>query len=265
MKRNWRLIAGCATAFGAVSTMGLSGAAKPAEAATLAPYFMQVNKSVRLRSEPAYGRDVVTMETPGQLLWVLPGGTYSWWHVENESGQTGYVVRNKVYASPSTDVGARRGSMRWYRTTRYLPPDSTVDPSIQPLAPRSATWAQKFAAVMYIANSKLGTPYRLDHNEDRGQFGFDCSNFTAYVYHHALGLKISGASLVQYHSVGWTVPKSAMRPGDLIIFEKGKHVGIYVGNHEMIEEGGGLGKVGYLSVKPGSYWGDHITVVKRIF
>ncbi|MCF8564964.1 C40 family peptidase [Alicyclobacillus tolerans] len=152
-----------------------------------------------------------------------------------------------------------------YHTSAQLPPGVRMDPRIRPLASRNASWQQKFDAVQRVAQSKLGTPYRWGHNEDRGQYGFDCSNFTAYVYHHALGYKISGASQVQNHSVGWRVPKSAMRPGDLLIFENGKHVGIYVGNGRMIEEGGGLGKVGYLSVRPGSYWGNHLTAVKRMF
>ena len=76
---------------------------------------------------------------------------------------------------------------------------------------------------------------------------------------------MSRASRVQARPVGWTVPKSSMRPGDLLIDDNGRHVGIYVGNGQMIQEGGGLGKVGYLRVTPGSYWYNHITAVKRMF
>ncbi|GMA51725.1 hypothetical protein GCM10025857_30820 [Alicyclobacillus contaminans] len=146
-----------------------------------------------------------------------------------------------------------------------LPPGVTLDTHIQPVAPLSASTAAKEQAVMQVAISKLGTPYVWGHNEDRGQYGFDCSNFTAYVYHHALGYKMSGASRTQAQSVGWTVPRSSMRVGDLIIFDNGHHVGIYAGNSRVIQEGGGLGKVGYLSIAPGSYWGKHITAVKRMF
>lgn len=147
---------------------------------------------------------------------------------------------------------------------RYLL-ETLYDSSVSPLAPLKATHKAKFAAVLKVAQSKLGTPYIWGHNEDRGQYGFDCSNYTAYVYHHALGYKMSGASQVQYHSVGTPVSVKDMQTGDLVIFEKGAHVGIYVGNGKMIEEGGGLGKAGYLSMAPGTYWYNHISSVKRMF
>ncbi|UOF92319.1 C40 family peptidase [Fodinisporobacter ferrooxydans] len=146
-----------------------------------------------------------------------------------------------------------------------LPSGVRMDTSIRPLASRNASEQAKEAAVLKVAQSKLGTPYVWGHNEDRGQFGFDCSNYTAYVYRHALGYKISGASRVQASSVGKPVPKSQVKPGDLLIFDNGGHTGIYAGNNRMIEEGGGLGKVGYLSVAPGSYWNKHLTAVKRMF
>lgn len=150
-------------------------------------------------------------------------------------------------------------------TSGAIPPGVHYDPSIQPRAGLNASWQQKFDAVLGVAKSKLGTPYIWGHNEDRGQYGFDCSNFTAYVYHHALGYKMSGASRVQANSVGKTVPRQNMRPGDLLIEDSGRHVGIFIGNGKMIEEGGGLGRVGYLRVAPGSYWYNHITAVKRMF
>jgi cell wall-associated NlpC family hydrolase len=150
-------------------------------------------------------------------------------------------------------------------TAHNLPRGVTLDRSITPLAPLDADDQTKRDAVLQVAESKLGTPYRWGHNEDRGQFGFDCSNFTAYVYHHALGYKFSTSSRRQASSVGNPVPKSQMRAGDLVIFDGGRHVGIYAGNGRVIQEGGGLGRVGYLSVAPGSYWGKHITAVKRMF
>lgn len=145
------------------------------------------------------------------------------------------------------------------------PPGARIDRRIHPVAGISSSISQKQNAVMKVARSKLGTPYVWGHNEDRGQFGFDCSNYTAYVYHHALGYRISGTSKVQYHSVGVPIARGKMRVGDLIIFERGGHVGIYAGNEKAIECGGGLKKVGYVSIRRGSYWGNHITVIKRLF
>jgi cell wall-associated NlpC family hydrolase len=172
------------------------------------------------------------------------------------------VVSTSVYAS----AGVSSHSSSYQSTTLHsLPHGVKLDRSITPLASLDDDYQTKLDAVLQVAESKLGTPYRWGHSEDRGQYGFDCSNFTAYVYHHALGYKFSGSSRVQARSVGNPVPKSQMRPGDLLIFDGGRHVGIYAGNGRMIQEGGGLGRVGYLSVAPGSYWSKHITAVKRMF
>lgn len=198
----------------------------------------------------------IVLEKSGDKLTLLSSGNKHWYRVRDQRGHIGYITKNQRW----TSLGFAN-----VQATSSLPPGVTFDTNVQPLASRNASYQTKYHAVLKIAKSKLGTPYRWGHNEDRGQYGFDCSNFTAYVYHHALGYKMSGASKVQAHSVGWTVAKKNMRPGDLLIFEQGKHVGIYVGHHKMIQEGGGLGKVGYLSIGPGSYWGKHLSAVKRMF
>ncbi|WP_245631719.1 C40 family peptidase [Alicyclobacillus ferrooxydans] len=184
----------------------------------------------------------------------------------NKHRITRWLMSAMAFASVTTAVGAfTTASASTVSSVRSLPPGVHYDYSIHPAAPLSASVQAKENAVLSVARSKLGTPYIWGHNEDRGQYGFDCSNFTSYVYHHALGYKLSGASQVQYHSVGWNIPVSAMRPGDLVIFDHGGHVGIYAGHGEMIQEGGGIGKVGYLKLAPGSYWYKHITTVKRMF
>ncbi|GMA61936.1 hypothetical protein GCM10025859_23760 [Alicyclobacillus fastidiosus] len=104
--------------------------------------------------------------------------------------------------------------------------------------------------MLNVAKSKMGTPYIWGHNEDRGQYGFDCSNFTSYVHRHALGYKMTTSSRAQFNDVGWNVSRTSMQPGALIIFDDGHHAGIYAGNDQVIQEGGGLGKVGYLSLNP---------------
>ncbi|MFB5188849.1 C40 family peptidase [Alicyclobacillus fastidiosus] len=167
-----------------------------------------------------------------------------------------------VVFSPSLTAAAVK-----YKTVAHaghLPP-GVKHVIVKGSAFESASWQTKYNAVLRVAKSKLGTPYRWGHNEDRGQYGFDCSNYTEYVYHHALGYKFSTSSKVQGTSVGWKVAKADMRPGDLLIFDNGKHVGIYIGNNEMIQEGGGAGKVAYMKVGKGYYWHNHLTAVKRMF
>jgi len=213
---------------------------------------------VWLRSTHKNAKNGIRLEPNGENFTVLAGSTSGWWHVRDAQGRTGYVISNQRWIRVGS-VAANTG----YASA--LPPGVKMDSRVAPRAGRTASINRKELAVLAVAKSKLGTPYRWGHNEDRGQFGFDCSNFTAYVYHHALGYKMSGSSNTQSARVGWKIARSAMRPGDLLIFEFGKHVGIYVGNGKMINEGGGLGKVGYLSIGSGSYWGKHLTAVKRMF
>ena len=145
------------------------------------------------------------------------------------------------------------------------PPGVHIDPAITPVAGVHASRTAKVAAVEQIAQSKLGTPYIWGHNEDRGQYGFDCSNYTEYVYHHSLGYLFTTSSKGQYLNVGVPTKTANMLPGDLVAFDQGGHVGIFVGNGQMIQEGGGLHKAGYLPLRPGSYWYGHISAVKRMF
>lgn len=177
------------------------------------------------------------------------------------------VTRNghsqtKSVVSPQDPDGLSASTMAY---AQGPVPGVQMDPSVHPLAGVNDSPQAKGNAVMNIAKGKIGTPYIWGHSEDRGQYGFDCSNFTAYVYHHALGYKMTGASKSQYTSVGTIIPRSNAKVGDLIIFERGKHVGIYAGGDRVLQEGGGLGKVGYISIGPHSYWGQHITDFKRMF
>lgn len=214
---------------------------------------VEVLHNAYIISAPKSGSTKLKLEQTGTQLTIESGGNTAWWHVKDAGGTEGYITTNSYYTEETAPLNIQ------------LPPGVTIDPAITPIAQINATSEEKFDAILEVAKSKLGTPYELDHNEDRGQAGFDCSNFTAYVYHHALGYIISTSSVTQYKSVGTTVPISDIQPGDLLTFNDGGHSGIYIGNNQMIQCGGGLGKVGYLSVAPGSYWYNHLSAVKRMF
>lgn len=88
-------------------------------------------------------------------------------------------------------------------------------------------------AVIAYASNYLGRPYRWGAT---GPNYFDCSGFTQYVFRH-FEVKIPRVSRYQAKA-GKYVPKSQLRPGDLVFFAKpGRavhHVGIYVGNNSYI-------------------------------
>ncbi len=181
------------------------------------------------------------------------------------SGSTATTPGNTAATSGSTATTPSGSTSVATSSIPIPPPGVHLDPSIVPGAGVNASYSAKLAAIESVAESKLGTPYIWGHNEDRGQYGFDCSNYTEYVFHHALGYLMTTSSKGQFLYVGVKVPLSSMRPGDLIAFDSGAHVGIFIGNGQMIQEGGGLGKCGYLPLTPTSYWYHHISAVKRMF
>lgn len=74
----------------------------------------------------------------------------------------------------------------------------------------------------------LGTPYRLG-NDTRG-VSTDCSGFTRAVYGEAFGIELPRTSRDQFRC-GRSVPRRALRPGDLVFFDtrddgRINHVGI---------------------------------------
>lgn len=62
--------------------------------------------------------------------------------------------------------------------------------------------------------------------------GFDCSGFTQYVFSNAAGKSIGRTTYDQIKS-GVEVPIANLQPGDLL-FPSDHHVGIYIGNGQMI-------------------------------
>jgi cell wall-associated NlpC family hydrolase len=259
-----------------------------------------VKHNAYLITAPRLHASKIVLEHTGEALQLETGSTNYYWHVEDQHGHSGYISRGSYWtaqenvsgspagstgsgasnpmgsttntggtttnpASGTTSADKSDSSASSITTTTQLPPGVTFDSKVDAAAPLDADYQTKLNAILTVAESKLGTPYSWGHNEDRGQSGFDCSNFTEYVFHHALGYIMSTSSQTQYHSVGWSVPVSSMRPGDLLVFNQGGHVGIYIGNGQMIQCGGGLAKVGYLKVSEGSYWYTHISSVKRMF
>lgn len=85
------------------------------------------------------------------------------------------------------------------------------------------------SAVLNEAYKHLGKPYVYGAT---GPSSFDCSGFTQYVFKNAVGIDISRTTYSQIN-VGVPVSRDQLQPGDLVFPHTG-HVGIYVGNGQMI-------------------------------
>ncbi|MCJ8172888.1 NlpC/P60 family protein [Clostridium botulinum] len=88
-----------------------------------------------------------------------------------------------------------------------------------------------------------GTPYVWGGDDPSG---FDCSGFVQYVYKNAAGINLPRDTYGQIN-VGTSVSQSNLQPGDLVFPHTG-HVGIYVGNGQMIHspETGDVVKISYI-------------------
>ncbi|MEV8318756.1 NlpC/P60 family protein [Streptomyces sp. NPDC059900] len=95
--------------------------------------------------------------------------------------------------------------------------------------PGKAPNARAAAAVSY-AYKALGSPYVWGAT---GPDAFDCSGLTQAAYRSA-GVALPRTTYAQI-AEGERVPRSQLQPGDLVFFYQGiSHVGIYVGNGQMI-------------------------------
>jgi cell wall-associated NlpC family hydrolase len=89
-----------------------------------------------------------------------------------------------------------------------------------PLGERMVDFARRFVGTRY---SWGGTSPRT---------GFDCSGFVRFVYGH-FGISLDHSSFADLWR-GRHVSRWAMKPGDLVFFDGGGHVGMYVGHGRFI-------------------------------
>ncbi|MER7773761.1 NlpC/P60 family protein [Streptomyces sp. NPDC096191] len=101
----------------------------------------------------------------------------------------------------------------------------------QPLsAPSAQAPNYRAAAAVAYAYQKLGSPYVWGAT---GPNAFDCSGLTQAAY-RAAGVSLPRTTYAQIDA-GRRVARSELLPGDLVFFYSGiSHVGIYVGNGQMI-------------------------------
>lgn len=84
-------------------------------------------------------------------------------------------------------------------------------------------------AVVDAALSQVGTPYVWGGSQPGG---FDCSGLTSWAYAQA-GKSIPRTSGAQW-SGGQSVSVDDMQPGDIVVSYGGGHVGIYIGDGQMV-------------------------------
>jgi len=122
---------------------------------------------------------------------------------------------------------------------------------------------QSLTKLVSSAYDLIGTPYIYG---DIGKKGFDCSGFTYSLYLNQLDIKLPRSSYEQV-DIGSKVDKSDLVPGDLLFFNTiGKrisHVGIYIGEGNMIHASSGKAQVRIDSINKG-YYNQRYVTARRI-
>ncbi len=115
----------------------------------------------------------------------------------------------------------------------------------------------------FLALSLIDTPYKYGGNTPQG--GFDCSGLIVYVYRRAAGFSLP-RTVAQLARVGLAVPASALRTGDLVLFDTSgrySHAGIYVGGGRFVHAPSTGGTV-RLDGMRARYWAQRFSGVRRV-
>ena len=105
-------------------------------------------------------------------------------------------------------------------------------PAATPVAAQSATVAASTASAQGAVNTalaQLGKPYVYG---GAGPHAFDCSGLTQFAY-GAVGIGLPHSARAQ-SGHGIPVARANLQPGDLVFFYGLGHVGIYVGNNQVV-------------------------------
>jgi uncharacterized protein YgiM (DUF1202 family) len=162
---------------------------------------------------------------------------------------TDYDVVTKLYSGASLTLIEECGD--WYKV-KYQSYEGYV----------SAEYCTKVAAssqlreqIVAYALEFLGCPYVYG---GMSPSGFDCSGYTKYVYEH-FGITLTHSATAQYNG-STHIDQSQLEPGDLVFFSSSDssigHVGIYIGNGNMVHASSGSGKI-IVSDLSGSYYVSH--------
>lgn len=170
--------------------------------------------TLNIRSGAGTNYSVINKAHSGNSVKILEANSNGWYKVELTSGAIGWC-------SGSYLNNFREGS---------LVPNSSQNTTTQ-----TQSQSQKVQAIINLAKSKLGCPYVWGAE---GPNSFDCSGFTQYVFKNGANITLPRVSKDQ-GKVGEYVSKSNLQPGDLVFFDSSygnniNHVGIYLGNNEMI-------------------------------
>jgi cell wall-associated NlpC family hydrolase len=157
------------------------------------------------------------------------------------------VVGSAGAASPARSAGltgAVTGGLESAATVTAPPPAPK-----RTLGERAAT----------IALKAVGVPYRWGGASPAS--GFDCSGLVYWAYGR-LGIELPHSSYALF-GLGRPVPRSRLKPGDLLFFYGLGHVGMYIGHGRMVHAPSSGRLVEIVKLR-GSHYGGRLVGARRI-
>ncbi len=201
-------------------------------------YKIAVKNQVPLSSLEAANSQITdyTNIYPGEVL-NLPTASYT-----VKAGDTLYLISQSLGVSMSQLEAANPQIANF---NDVYPGEIINLPSASAVAsttPQVSSNTPSRQSIVNFAKSLVGTPYEWGGLSPKT--GFDCSGFTEYVFGH-FGITLMRESHDQA-TQGTAVSRNALLPGDLLFFKdtdssaslyanQVTHVGIYLGNGDMIE------------------------------
>jgi len=145
---------------------------------------------------------------------------------------------SRAFVAPSAVPASPRSTPRFGRLTLVLLAFALAVTLVAVEGPGSAQAASSQAGkVIYAAKTHLGKPFRLG---TEGMRRFDCSGLVWRVfYQNGLVTKIGGNRKLARGYYDWfrkrgLASRSNPRVGDLVVWGKAKHIGVYVGDGKAI-------------------------------
>ncbi|WP_270810395.1 NlpC/P60 family protein [Hungatella effluvii] len=129
----------------------------------------------------------------------------------------------------------------------------------------SAMGDGSYQALIAEATKYIGYPYRWGGSTP--QTSFDCSGYICWIFTQSNVYNMPRTSAYGIFTQCAVIPKEDARPGDLIFFTKTyasstpvSHVGLYIGNNQMLHCGD---PIGYANINS-TYWRSHFYAFGRL-
>lgn len=219
-----------------------------------------VGTDVNMRAGASTNMPVVkTIKASGSAL-TITGVCGDWLHVTDASGDSGYIRCDLASYKPgqATQTPAATAPAAGSTPAAYSAPATTYT------APTAVTSYSSVGANM-AQTAQLYVGYAYTWGGMSPSTGFDCSGFVNYICKQ-YGISLHRVAQDIYSYDGVFVSAGDMQPGDILCFGYGPysvgHVGMYIGNGQMVHASSSTTGVIYSSVT--GYYSTNLVGVKRV-